>query len=301
MLIITNLPQHFLPLFKLSSSLSIFFLYFFYTFLLLVTNPTNNHLVKGHIFIYAGCSQDKYQPNSPFVPSLNSLLSSIVSSSSQSLYNSYAFGNDSSAPQESSIYGLYQCRGDLQLKDCSTCVARAVGQVSIVCPYNFGAILQLDGCYVRYEHADFLGKPDTSLRYDKCSKNQLRGEGEFLRHRDDVLADLMEGGGGVTGFKVSSSGSIEGFAQCLGDLSPEDCSACVSDAVMKLKDMCGDAAGADVFLAQCYARYWASGYYHSSDPSNDDEVGKTVAIIVGVLAGVAVFIVLLSVCRKSIG
>ena len=35
------------------------------------------------------------------------------------------------------------------------------------------------------------------------------------------------------------------------------------------------------------------------DSSNEDQMGKTVAIIVGVLAGVAVFIVLLSVCRKA--
>lgn len=77
----------------------------------------------------------------------------------------------------------------------------------------------------------------------------------------------MQGSGGATGFKASSSGSIQGFAQCLGDLSPEDCSACVSEAVMKMKDMCDAAAAADVFLAQCYARYWLSGYYHSSSKS----------------------------------
>ncbi len=38
-----------------------------------------------------------------------------------------------------------------------------------------------------------------------------------------------------------------------------------------------------------------------SDSSNEDQVGKTVAIIVGVIAGLAVIIVLLSVCRKSMG
>lgn len=37
------------------------------------------------------------------------------------------------------------------------------------------------------------------------------------------------------------------------------------------------------------------------DSSNEDEAGKTVAIIVGVLAGIAVLIVLLSVCRKAMG
>lgn len=37
------------------------------------------------------------------------------------------------------------------------------------------------------------------------------------------------------------------------------------------------------------------------DSSNEDEVGKTVAIIVGVLAGVALFIVLLSFLRRTLG
>lgn len=37
------------------------------------------------------------------------------------------------------------------------------------------------------------------------------------------------------------------------------------------------------------------------DSTSEDQVGKTVAIIVGVLAGVAVLIVLLSVCRKKMG
>ena len=35
--------------------------------------------------------------------------------------------------------------------------------------------------------------------------------------------------------------------------------------------------------------------------NNQDQVGKTVAIIVGVLAGLAVLVVLLSVCRRALG
>lgn len=38
-----------------------------------------------------------------------------------------------------------------------------------------------------------------------------------------------------------------------------------------------------------------------TDSSGDDDVGRTVAIIVGVLAGAAILIVLLSICRKFIG
>ena len=215
---------------------------------------------RAHIFVYAGCSQEKYQPNSPFEGNLNSFLSSVVSSSSEVTYNSFAIGNGSSTPPEATIYGLYQCRGDLHPTDCSKCVGRSVNQIGLVCPYATGAALQLEGCYLRYEHTgDFLGKLDTSVRYRKCSK-AVNNDVEFFRRRDDVLADLQT----ANGFRVSSSGLVEGFAQCLGDLTMSDCSSCLTDAVGKLKSLCGSAAAADVFLGQCYARYWASGYYDES-------------------------------------
>lgn len=220
-----------------------------------------------------------------------------MSSSTQAIYNSFAIGNDTSTSTEGAIYGLYQCRGDLKIADCSKCIESAVSQVGLVCPYTYGASLQLDGCLVRYEHIDFLGRVDTSLRYRKCSKS-VSNDVEFFKRRDDVLAELE----GALGFRVSSSGLVEGFAQCLGDLGASDCSSCLEEAVLKLKILCGSAEAGDVFLAQCYARYWASGYYDSSeDSSNDDGVGKTVAIIVGVVAGIAVIIVLLSFCRKACG
>lgn len=244
--------------------------------------------------MYGGCSQEKFQPNSAFETNFNSLVSSIVTSSSHSLYNIFALGNDTSISSESAIYGLYQCRGDQKIIDCSKCIESVVNQIGLICPYAYGATLQLDTCLVRYEHFDFLGTLDTSLSFKKCSKS-VSNDVEFFRRRDDVLADLQR----AVGFRVSTSGLVEGLAQCLGDLSTSDCGSCLSDAVGKLKSLCGSAEAADVFLAQCYARYWASGYYDSSPSSNHDDVGKTVAILVGVVAGIAVVIVLLSFCRKA--
>ncbi|KAK4414669.1 Plasmodesmata-located protein 8 [Sesamum alatum] len=232
-----------------------------------VISSIHGHLAHARIFIYASCSQDKYQPSSPYETNLNSLLSSIVSSSSQTLYNMFAVGNDTtSVPPDSAVYGLYQCRGDLKPRDCSTCIAGLIDEIELLCPYTYGASLQLDGC--------------------------------FVRRRDDVLADLQ----GAVGFRVAAAGAVEGYAQCLGDLEAVDCSACLADAVMKVKSLCGPAAAGDVFLGQCYVRYWESGYYDSSsDSSNHDDVGKTVAIILGVVAGVAVLIVTLAVCKKALG
>ncbi|TKY63691.1 Cysteine-rich repeat secretory protein 15 [Spatholobus suberectus] len=255
------------------------------------------YTARAHIFIYAACSQEKYQPNTPFEANLNSFLSSVAGSPSDISYNSFAIGNGSSSPPEGSIYGLYQCRVDLRPIECSKCVKSCVNQIGLVCPLALGASLQLEGCYLRYENVDFLGKPDTSLRYKKCSK-AVTNDDEFFRRRDDVLADLQA----ANGFGVSTSGFVEGFALCLGDLSVADCSSCLAEAVGKLRSICGSAASADVFLAQCYARYWEAGYYDEAESSDDDDqVGKSVAIIVGVLAGLAILVVLLSICRRAMG
>ncbi|KAI5430632.1 variant 4, Plasmodesmata-located protein 8 [Lathyrus oleraceus] len=128
--------------------------------------------------------------------------------------------------------------------------------VEVICIH-----LIAQSCYVRYEHSgDLLGKLDTGVRYKKCSKG-VSSDVEFFRRRDDVLEDLQT----ANGFRVSSSGLVQGFAQCLGHLSVSDCSTCLVDAVGKMKSLCGSAAAVDVFLGQCYARYWASGYYDERD------------------------------------
>ncbi|XP_051146850.1 plasmodesmata-located protein 8 [Andrographis paniculata] len=268
----------------------------FYTlFLFTVALLRIIHGGRANIFIYAGCSLDKFPPNSPYQSDLNALLSALSSSSSRSLYSSFSTGNAT---------GLYQCRGDLKTRDCADCVAAAVSQLDLLCPYTGGAALQLDGCFLRYDDGgDFVGKLDTSLRYKKCSASN-GGDAEFVRRRDDMLADLGGAAAAAAGFRVSSAGAVEGYAQCLGDLTAAECGECLAEGAAMVKSLCGAAVAGDVFLAKCYVRYWESGYYGSSSgrsSSEEDDVGKTVAIIVGVIAGLALLIVLLSLCRKSLG
>ncbi|RIA05462.1 hypothetical protein BRARA_K00239, partial [Brassica rapa] len=176
-------------------------------------------------------------------------------------FNSFAVGNDSSSSSSAAIFGLYQCRDDLPSSDCSKCIQNSVDQISLLCSYSYGASLQLQGCFLRYETYDFLGKQDTSLRYKKCSSKRVENDYDFFKRRDDVLSDLEST---QLGYKVSRSGLVEGYAQCVGDLSPSDCTACLAEAVGKLKNLCGSAVAAEVYLAQCYAHYWGSGYYDFS-------------------------------------
>ncbi|CAH1429819.1 unnamed protein product [Lactuca virosa] len=248
-------------------------------------------------FIYGGCSQIKYSPGSPYESNLNSLLTSLVNSATYSSYNKYSI---SGSTQQEVINGVYQCRGDLAMPDCATCVARAVTQLGPLCSQACGGALQLEGCFVKYDNTSFIGVEDKTVVMKKCAPS-VGYDPEVMGRRDAVLASLGSSSGL---YRVGGSADVEGVAQCVGDLSNGKCEDCVTEAIGRLKSDCGGAVFGDMFLAKCYARYSTSGahaYASSHHHDGHDEAEKTFAIIIGLLAGVALIIIFLTFMRKAFG
>lgn len=244
-------------------------------------------------FVYAGCSQLKYSPDSPYESNLNSLLTSLVNSATFSSYNKFSIM--SSGPQDV-IRGLYQCRGDLSMPDCATCVTRAVSQLDAMCPSDSGAALQLQGCFVKYDNTSFIGAEDKTVVMKKCGPSN----GDAMNGRDEVLGSLGGAGGS---YRVGGTGDVQGVAQCVGDLSADQCQDCLSEAIKQLKSECVLGVYGDMFLAKCYVRYTTSGAhaYDKSNASSSHEGEKTFAIIIGLLAGVALLIIFLTFMRRVLG
>ncbi|KAK4430431.1 Plasmodesmata-located protein 7 [Sesamum alatum] len=249
-------------------------------------------------FLYGGCSQIKYTPDSPYQSNLNSLLTSLVNSATYSSYNKYTVMG--SNPQDV-VYGLYQCRGDLSMPDCATCVAQAVTRLGPLCPQTCGGAVQLDGCFVKYDNASFIGVEDKTVAMKKCGPSDGYNSDEMGR-RDAVLAG-MNGAGGA--YRVGAAEDVNGVAQCVGDLSMGQCQDCLTEAIRRLKAECGGAVFGDMFLAKCYARYSTSGAQNYARSSNHDsshsESEKTFAIVVGLLAGVALVIIFLTFIGRLFG
>ncbi|VVB03793.1 unnamed protein product [Arabis nemorensis] len=251
-------------------------------------------------FVYGGCSQPKYFPGSPYESNVNSLLTSFVSSASLYTYNNFTVDGDSPG----SVYGLYQCRGDLSSSsgDCTRCVARAVSRLGSLCVGACGGALQLEGCFVKYDNATFLGVEDKTVVVRRCGL-PIGYNSDELTRRDSVVGYLAASNGGS--YRVGVSGGLLGVAQCTGDLSATECQDCLMEAIGRLRSDCGTAAWGDVYLAKCYARYYARGGhsrangYGGHQRNNDDEIEKTLAIIVGLIAGVTLLVVFLSFMAKS--
>ncbi|RDY04025.1 Cysteine-rich repeat secretory protein 60, partial [Mucuna pruriens] len=263
-------------------------------------------------FLYSGCTQQQYTPNSPYEWNLDSLLTSLVNSATYSSYNNFTVVGST---QQDVLYGLYQCRGDLAMPDCATCVARAVTRAGDICRQTCGGAVQLDGCFVKYDNATFLGAEDKTVVLKKCGPS-VGYNPDAMGSRDAVLAGLTAAGGV---FRVGGSGGVRGVAQCTGDLSYGECQDCVAEAISRLKGDCGTADYGDMFLGKCYARYSTGGAHDESKAHGKahhrmlpllllplmGESGhggvKTFAIIIGSLAAVAILIIFLAFLSRICG
>ncbi|KAG2708334.1 hypothetical protein I3843_05G169900 [Carya illinoinensis] len=268
-------------------------------FLLTISTLTTPSTSATDTFVFGGCSPLKYTPGSPYENNVNSILTSLVNSAMFTAYNNFtALGSN---PQDT-VYGLFQCRGDLQGNDCARCIARSVSQLGTLCINSCGGALQLEGCFVKYDNTTFLGVEDKTVVVRKCGP-AFGYDSDALTRRDAVLAYLGTGNGGpYNTYRTSNSGNVQGVAQCVGDLSPSECQDCLGNAIGLLKTQCGTAAWGDMFLAKCYVRYLQGGVrsYARKDDNNatNDEVDKTLAIIIGGIAVVALLILFLSFLNR---
>ncbi|KAK7276220.1 hypothetical protein RIF29_17356 [Crotalaria pallida] len=214
-------------------------------------------------YLYGGCTQQRYTPNSPYESNLDSLLTSLVNSATYSSYNNFTMLGST---QQDAVYGLYQCRGNLAMPDCATCVARAVTRAGDLCRETCGGAVQLDGCFVKYDNATFLGVEDKTVVLKRCGAS-VGYNPEAMGSRDAVLAGLVGSSGP---FREGGSGGVSGVAQCTGDLSSGECQDCVSEAISRLKSDCGTADYGDMFLGKCYARYSTGGAHDASKAHGND-------------------------------
>ncbi|XP_043695764.1 plasmodesmata-located protein 7-like isoform X2 [Telopea speciosissima] len=274
-------------------------LFLLLTLFLSLSSLPNPSTADTNSFIYGGCSQLTYSPGSAYESNLNSLLTSLVNSATYSSFNKLTF---SGSTQQDVVYGLYQCQGDLSMPDCSNCIQRAVSQLGILCPSSTGGAVQLQGCFIKYDNTSFLGVEDKTVVVKKCGP-PVSYESDLISQRDAVLNGLASGGGL---YRVGGSGEVQGVAQCVGDLSANECQDCLSSAIGRLRSECGAAAYGDMFLGKCYVRYSTGGDHShgsngsSSSSSQQNQTSKTLAIIIGMLALVALIIIFVSFISRAI-
>lgn len=255
-------------------------------------------------FIFKGCANQNFQdPSGVYSQTLKTLFTSLISQSSTT-----KFYKTTSGQGQSSISGLFQCRGDLNDLDCNNCVSNAHQLFDKMCGPTIAARIHLSGCYIRYEISGFKQASATDLLYKVCGSTRVHGSG-FDQKLSSALGQVEKGVVSRNGFYTGEYENIYVLGQCEGDLVGGDCVDCVQSAEQKAKSDCGDFVLGQIFLQQCYLTYsyrpdgvpgtLPSDTGRSKGKGMGQNTQKTVAIVVGGLVGSGLFIACLLVLRSA--
>ncbi|XP_010469492.1 PREDICTED: cysteine-rich repeat secretory protein 11 [Camelina sativa] len=253
--------------------------------------------------IYKGCSRQKLpDPSGLHSQALSAMYGSLVTQSAKTKFYKTTTGTSS----QSSITGLFQCRGDLSNNDCYSCVRRLPVLSGKLCGKTIAARIQLSGCYLLYEISGFAQISGMEMIFKTCGKNNAAGTG-FEQRRDTAFGVMQNGVVQGHGFFATTYESVYVLGQCEGDVGDSDCNGCIKNALQRAQVECGSSVSGQIYLHKCFigysyypngvpnrsSPYPSSGSSSSSPSSSSGTTGKTVAIIVGGTAGVGFLIICL--------
>lgn len=218
-----------------------------------------------------------FQPKSTFQSNLNVLLSSLISNAS--LPNGF-YRTTTAQYTPDAVNGLFLCRGDVNATVCQGCVAAAAKDIIRRCPNQTESLIWYDLCMLRYSNSSFGNiVPSFNLKDDK---NITASNVDLF---NQLLASLLNGLASkaansqsekkyATGEEtmMTSSQKLYGLAQCVSDLTSEECNVCFRSAIASLPSCCNGSEGAKVLLPGCNVRYEMNPFYSVTATSAEPRV-----------------------------
>lgn len=121
------------------------------SFFLLCLAPVSESATDYKTLVYKGCARQTFNdPSGVYSQALSALFGSLVSQSTKA-----KFFKTTSGSGQTTITGLFQCRGDLSNSDCYNCVSGLPILSDKLCGKTIAARVQLYGCYLLYEVTGF--------------------------------------------------------------------------------------------------------------------------------------------------
>ncbi|XP_028760915.1 cysteine-rich receptor-like protein kinase 10 [Neltuma alba] len=135
---------------------------------------------------------ESFTANDPYLNNLKSLTLELSMSSNDTKSNGFhstTVGNNS----DTTVYGLFMCRGDVPLGLCHECVSNGIEELDSTCPSSKEAIIWYDMCMLRYSDRSFFSTQDTQPIYAKAGEDMLGNQTDgFNNLLAATLSDLLK-------------------------------------------------------------------------------------------------------------
>ena len=171
--------------------------------------------------------------------------------------------------RNNTVYGLLQCRGDLNSTECQQCASTTKAIIVEKCQNNTSGFIEVDGCLLRYDNHNFYNYNESSEINGVCSSPESDQIEQFTNETLYVLSNISKSAvqnlkyfaTDVSEVDSSPSKQIYSLAQCWRDLSPTSCQSCLDAGKSNITSTsnqlgCKSGAGGGQFHAMgCDLRY----------------------------------------------
>ncbi|XP_042386402.1 cysteine-rich repeat secretory protein 38-like isoform X2 [Zingiber officinale] len=185
-------------------------------------------------------SAGKFSDNSTYQSNLERLLSTLAS-------DGYATGflNTSLGGGSDQVFGLVNCRGDINATECRSCLDTATAQVTRNCPNDRAAELWYEFCLVRFSDQPL---PTSSSNRQPLEFNNRDNApepsrfawllGMLMNRTADAAANSSKRFAiGEAGYSTAKFPSIYDVMHCTRDLSHEQCRECLGSLFVPMSPL----------------------------------------------------------------
>ncbi|CAH1427167.1 unnamed protein product [Lactuca virosa] len=236
------------------------FISFNFIYLLnVVTIAQNNYVDRV-------CDNDyTYIVNGTFRTNLDKTLADLPTTNS-----GHGFFNSSSGEYPHTAYAIGLCRGDhTDQIACGSCLDTSIVKLRNVCPKQKDASVYYDNCMVKYSYDVILYR--NSQKHFNIHNSTIYSKDVFGFNRSALglvknLTIKAAAGGPLLKYAAGTTPQpnltmIYGFVQCTPDLTEQQCSNCLDDAVSRIGSCCFGKLGVRVLLPKCNLRYENYRFY----------------------------------------
>nr|KYP34445.1 Cysteine-rich receptor-like protein kinase 25 [Cajanus cajan] len=174
----------------------------------------------------------------------------------------------------SSVYGLYDCRGDVVGYFCQFCVSNAAREAPRLCPNSVSAMVWYDYCILRYSNENFFGKVLTNPIWYVLGTKNIFNKTEIQKGKDFVTSLIRKATKDTNqlyymdGFSMSSTQRRYGFVHCSRDLTSERCKQCLEAILAQVPNCCEQKLGWFIWTGSCMIKYDNHMFYLLSNQAS---------------------------------
>ncbi|KAL2324331.1 hypothetical protein Fmac_023389 [Flemingia macrophylla] len=222
-------------------------------------------------FLFHFCMNDKgnYTANSTYQNNLNTLLSNLSSNTNVD----YGFYNFSYGQERDRVNAIGLCRGDVKPDACRSCLNDSRVLLTQLCPNQKEAIGWYDNCMLRYSNRSMFDTMEDSPSFFMWNNGNATDVEQFNQVLKNLLDSLTNNASlGDSHLKFAAADvtgpgfqTIYGIVQCTPDLSEQQCSKCLVEAIAEIPKCCDGKKGGRVIRPSCNFRYEIYPFY---DPTN---------------------------------